>query len=84
MGQGYPQGFRYPNSDVAQTSPAAVYGHATLPAIQASRRKKNLGDQQAALVGQVCFEPGQTKNTYGTGRFMLMNTGKNWSCQNLA
>ncbi|MGF1616276.1 MAG: glycerol kinase GlpK [Acidimicrobiia bacterium] len=34
-----------------------------------------LGDQQAALFGQVCFSPGQTKNTYGTGNFMLMNTG---------
>lgn len=33
------------------------------------------GDQQAALFGQICFEPGQTKNTYGTGCFMLMNTG---------
>ncbi|SEG41392.1 glycerol kinase [Thermomonospora echinospora] len=34
-----------------------------------------LGDQQAATVGQVCFEPGQAKNTYGTGNFLLMNTG---------
>jgi glycerol kinase len=34
-----------------------------------------LGDQQAALVGQTCFKPGQAKNTYGTGCFMLMNTG---------
>ena len=33
------------------------------------------GDQQAALFGQVCFEPGMVKNTYGTGCFMLMNTG---------
>jgi glycerol kinase len=34
-----------------------------------------LGDQQAALVGQLCFEEGQAKNTYGTGCFLLMNTG---------
>jgi glycerol kinase len=34
-----------------------------------------LGDQQAALVGQLCFKPGQLKNTYGTGCFMLCNTG---------
>jgi len=34
------------------------------------------GDQQAALFGQTCFEPGTAKNTYGTGCFMLMNTGK--------
>jgi glycerol kinase len=33
------------------------------------------GDQQAALFGQACFEPGATKNTYGTGSFVLMNTG---------
>jgi glycerol kinase len=34
-----------------------------------------LGDQQAALFGQTCFDPGEAKNTYGTGCFMLMNTG---------
>ena len=34
-----------------------------------------LGDQQAALFGQACFEPGDDKNTYGTGNFMLLNTG---------
>jgi glycerol kinase len=34
-----------------------------------------LGDQQAALVGQTCFKPGEAKNTYGTGCFMLMNIG---------
>ncbi len=34
-----------------------------------------LGDQQAALVGQTCFTPGEAKNTYGTGCFMLLNTG---------
>ena len=34
-----------------------------------------LGDQQAAMFGQVCFGPGEAKNTYGTGNFMLMNTG---------
>jgi glycerol kinase len=34
-----------------------------------------LGDQQAATVGQVCFVPGEAKNTYGTGNFMLLNTG---------
>jgi glycerol kinase len=36
----------------------------------------DLGDQQAATVGQVCIRPGQAKNTYGTGNFMLMNTGR--------
>lgn len=36
-----------------------------------------LGDQQAAMVGQVCFEQGEAKNTYGTGNFLLLNTGEN-------
>ncbi len=36
----------------------------------------DLGDQQAALVGQACFTPGEAKNTYGTGCFMLLNTGE--------
>jgi glycerol kinase len=36
-----------------------------------------LGDQQAALFGQACFDPGEAKNTYGTGNFMLLNTGTN-------
>jgi glycerol kinase len=35
-----------------------------------------LGDQQAATFGQVCYEPGTAKNTYGTGNFMLLNTGE--------
>ncbi len=35
-----------------------------------------LGDQQAALVGQACFEPGEAKCTYGTGAFLLLNTGE--------
>src|SRR5690606_25429855 len=35
-----------------------------------------LGDQQAALFGQTCFEPGEAKNTYGTGNFLLLNTGE--------
>ena len=35
----------------------------------------DLGDQQAALVGQTCFDVGEAKNTYGTGCFMLLNTG---------
>ena len=36
----------------------------------------DLGDQQASLVGQTCFSPGEAKNTYGTGCFMLLNTGR--------
>jgi glycerol kinase len=36
----------------------------------------DLGDQQAATVGQVCFSPGEAKNTYGTGNFLVLNTGE--------
>ena len=56
-------------------SSSEVYGQGTLPAIQGVPIASALGDQQAALVGQTCFEVGQAKNTYGTGCFMLMNTG---------
>lgn len=39
------------------------------------------GDQQSALFGQACFDPGMTKSTYGTGAFLLMNTGDKAACQ---
>lgn len=59
-------------------SSAEVYGH-TLesgPLGGAVRVAGDLGDQQAATVGQVCFDVGEAKNTYGTGCFMLLNTGE--------
>jgi glycerol kinase len=56
-------------------SSSEVYGRAKLPAIQDVAIAGNLGDQQAALVGQACFKLGEAKNTYGTGCFLLMNTG---------
>jgi glycerol kinase len=52
------------------------YGHAKIPAIAGVEIAGDLGDQQAALVGQACFKPGEAKNTYGTGCFLLMNTGE--------
>ena len=52
-----------------------VYGEAVLPALRGVPIGGILGDQQAALVGQACFRPGEAKNTYGTGCFLLMNTG---------
>jgi glycerol kinase len=58
-------------------SSSEVYGSATLPPIAGVAIAGDLGDQQAALVGQACFKPGDAKNTYGTGCFMLMNTGAN-------
>jgi glycerol kinase len=60
-----------PSSDTqtwGQTSPDGPFG-CQIPVCG------DLGDQQAALVGQTCFSPGEAKNTYGTGCFMLLNTG---------
>jgi glycerol kinase len=64
----------------AQTLPkivssGEVFGHAALPEVKDVAVAGVLGDQQAALVGQVCFRQGEAKNTYGTGCFMLLNTG---------
>ena len=56
-------------------SSSECYGPATLDAIQGVPVAGILGDQQAALVGQTCFNAGEAKNTYGTGCFLLMNTG---------
>jgi glycerol kinase len=53
-----------------------VYGETTATLLGASVPVAGIaGDQQAALFGQACFEKGMAKNTYGTGCFMLMNTG---------
>ncbi len=56
------------SGDFGKTLPELFGGHA-IPICGVA------GDQQAALFGQACFEPGMVKNTYGTGCFMLMNTG---------
>jgi glycerol kinase len=56
-------------------SSGEVYGDATLEAVAGVPVAGILGDQQAALVGQTCFRAGEAKNTYGTGCFLLMNTG---------
>jgi len=52
-----------------------VYGNITSEVMEGIPLAGILGDQQAALVGQTCFNPGEAKNTYGTGCFMLLNTG---------
>ena len=57
-------------------SSSETYGAARLPAIAGVPISGILGDQQAALVGQACFRAGEVKNTYGTGCFLLMNTGE--------
>ena len=56
-------------------SSSEFYGEARLASIQGVPIAGILGDQQAALVGQTCLEEGEAKNTYGTGCFLLMNTG---------
>ena len=52
-----------------------VYGEAT-GALKGVKIAGALGDQQAALFGQTCFSPGEAKCTYGTGNFLLLNTGE--------
>ena len=52
-----------------------VYGEATLDSVAGIPVAGDLGDQQAALFGQTCFAVGEAKNTYGTGNFLLLNTG---------
>ncbi|MCL4109120.1 UNVERIFIED_CONTAM: hypothetical protein GTU68_031032 [Idotea baltica] len=59
---------RNSSGDFGETTDAIFPGHA-IPITGVA------GDQQAALFGQACLEPGMAKNTYGTGCFMLMNTG---------
>lgn len=70
--------FAIPHSMMPQVvSSSSVYGY-TYPELFATPIPVAgvVGDQQAALFGQGCFEPGSTKNTYGTGCFLLMNTGE--------
>lgn len=70
--------FNIPESMLPQVKPSScIYGHThvsvfggSIPICGAA------GDQQAALFGQCCFDEGDVKNTYGTGCFLLMNTGK--------
>jgi glycerol kinase len=59
----------YPNAHHFGDTEPALFG-AAIPILGMA------GDQQAALIGQACFSPGMVKSTYGTGCFMLMNTGE--------
>ena len=56
-------------------SSSEVYGTVASESLPGVPVSGALGDQHAALVGQACFEPGMAKNTYGTGCFLVMNTG---------
>jgi len=62
---------------IMPSSAPGGYGEVTgVDSIRGVLLTGDLGDQQAATVGQVCFTPGEAKNTYGTGNFMLLNTGE--------
>jgi glycerol kinase len=70
------QAFEIPRQMLPEIrSSSEVYGHAGLDAVKGVPIAGILGDQQAALMGQACFRSGEAKNTYGTGCFLLMNTG---------
>jgi glycerol kinase len=71
---------RVPRQMLPQIRPSsdpALYGHTHRdgPMGHSIPVCGDLGDQQAALVGQTCFQPGEAKNTYGTGCFLLLNVG---------
>ncbi|MCX7155017.1 MAG: glycerol kinase GlpK [Rhodocyclales bacterium] len=67
-----------PHEMLPEVHPSShVYGHARADRLGAAVAIGGIaGDQQSALFGQACFRAGQTKNTYGTGCFMLMHTGR--------
>ena len=72
--------FNIPRAMLPQIRPSSdptTFGQATAPGPLGGDVPitGDLGDQQAAMFGQVCFAPGEAKNTYGTGNFMLLNTG---------
>lgn len=65
-----------PRAMLPEVRPSSeIYGYAVLPGCRIPIAGI-AGDQQAALFGQTCFSPGEAKNTYGTGCFLLMNTGE--------
>jgi len=71
------QEFEIPQSMLPTVkSSSEIYGEAVTPSLKGVPLAGILGDQQAALAGQACFLPGDVKNTYGTGCFLLMNTGE--------
>ncbi len=71
--------FRVPDGILPEVLPSsAVYGHTDRSVFFGCSIPVGgmAGDQQSALFGQACYSPGMTKNTYGTGSFLLMNTGQ--------
>jgi glycerol kinase len=68
--------FRIPRACLPRiASSSEVYGRVAVGPLAGAPIAGILGDQQAALVGQTCLRPGEAKNTYGTGCFLLLNTG---------
>jgi glycerol kinase len=68
--------FDVPRAVLPKIVPSSrIYGSVGVAGLEGVPLAGMLGDQQAALVGQACFAPGEAKNTYGTGCFLLMNTG---------
>lgn len=68
--------FGIPNSILPEICPSSGdFGIVIDEVLEGVPIRGVLGDQQAAVFGQTCFEPGEAKNTYGTGCFMLINTG---------
>jgi glycerol kinase len=65
-----------PSTLPAVKSSSEIYAEASVATLKGVPIAGILGDQQAALVGQTCFDPGEVKNTYGTGCFLLMNTSE--------
>ena len=70
--------FKIPKSMLPEVKPSScIYGYTDTSVLGGEIPIAGAaGDQQAALFGQCCFEPGEAKNTYGTGCFLLMNTGE--------
>lgn len=70
--------FKIPENMLPEVKPSSyIYGYTDTPVLGGEIPIAGAaGDQQAALFGQCCFEPGEVKNTYGTGCFLLMNTGE--------
>ncbi len=70
--------FRIPKMMLPKVKPSSsIYGYTDVSVLGGEIPIAGAaGDQQAALFGQCCFEPGEVKNTYGTGCFLLMNTGE--------
>jgi glycerol kinase len=62
--------------EIRPSSDPRGYGEITHASAAGVKLTGDLGDQQAAMVGQVCFAAGEAKNTYGTGNFLLLNTGE--------